>query len=49
MKNGTMAAAVMNGRSSRILPTLRWPRSLTSTVARMTRLRIQTLASTSNS
>ncbi len=46
MKNGTMTAAVMNGRSSRSRPTLRWPRSLNSTVAKMTRLRIQTLAST---
>src|SRR6516162_5029102 len=49
MKNGTTAAAVMNGRSSRSGPTLRWPRSLNKTAARMTRLRIQTLASTSNS
>ncbi len=44
MKKGTTAAAVMNGRSSRSRLTLRRPKSLTSTVAKMTRLRIQTLA-----
>ncbi len=49
MKNGMTTAAAMNGRTSRSVPTLRRPRSLTSTTARMTRLMIQTLASTVNS
>jgi hypothetical protein len=43
-----MTAAAMTGRSSRIGVTLRRPRSAVSTMARMTRLRIHTLASTQN-
>ena len=44
MKNGMITAAAMNGRISRSRVTLRWPRSETSTTARMMRLGIRTLA-----
>src|ERR1700742_2263477 len=43
-----MTAAAMTGRSSHIGVTLRRPRSAVSTMARMTRLRIHTLAPTQN-
>src|SRR5579872_6404481 len=48
-KNGTTIPAAMNGRSRRSRVTLRVPRSEISTVARMTRVTIRTLVSTSGS
>ena len=48
-KDAMTTAAAMNGRTSRSVLTLRRPRSLNSTTARITRLTIQTLASTLNS